>query len=482
MSRNAPGEGSIYKRKDGRWAGAVFVPLTNGGRKRVQIYGATRADVHATLIERLRQAKRGVRTPARTWTFERYLDHWLTEVVAAKDRQTTLDNYRGLARNHLAPLGRYNLTNLTVQVLQAHLNELLAAGVGVRTIEATRSLVRAALSQAEREELVHRNVARLVQIPTSRPEPVVPWSEDEVTRFLHVARSHRWYAAYVLLLRLGLRRGEVLGLTWGDIDPMGESINVNRQLQRLVGRLQLVPLKTQASRRRLALVGDVADAMWQVPRDIDSDLGLIFTTTTGTPVDPRNFGRVFQQLSRKAGLRRIRLHHARHTAATLMKDAGVSPRDAQLILGHAHVSTTQQIYQHGDGQGQRQALMALDRATTAGRAAVKSAVNSDVSTGHSTEIDALTSGGPGGARTLDTLLKSLPRTTQLTPATSVGQHLLTRTCTWFIGRVAVNLCCQHGVDRRHVEDLCAVREFGRAARQQQLRQLSFPMSLLPPAV
>ncbi|WP_278257243.1 hypothetical protein [Nocardioides convexus] len=132
-----------------------------------------------------------------------------------------------------------------------------------------------------------------------------------------------------------------------------------------------------------------------------------------------------------------------------MKNAGLNPKDAQLILGHAHITTTQQIYQHGDQDGQRQAMTLLAQAHDGGTQqrpaagiAVRSAVNGEFSTGQGSEIAALTSGGPGGARTLDTLLKRCAQTPLVAPGASVIQHLRTRTNTYILGLVAVTNCCQ----------------------------------------
>lgn len=489
MSRHVRGEGSIYRRKDGRWAGSVFVDTTSGTHKRVHVYRKTRSQVHEALAEIIRRARQGVPTPDRTWTVGAYVEYWLTDVVGTKNRANTIDNYRRLARNHLVALNHVPLQSLTVPVLQRHLNLLAANDVGPRTIEATRSLLRAVLSQAEREELVLRNVAKLVQIETPRPRVVQPWSNDETRRFLDAAREHRWYAAFVLLLRVGLRRGEVLGLSWNDLGRTRDVLRIERQLQRINGALQLVPLKTDASNRSVALVGEVADAVYGVRRTLPDLSGhdLIFTSTTGTPVDPKNLGRAFHEIRERAGLRRIRLHDTRHTAATAMKDAGLNPKDAQLILGHAHITTTQQIYQHGDQHGQRQAMSLLaeaaegsTRSANAVGLAVRSAVKRELSTGQGTEIGALTSGGPGGARTLDTLLKRCSLALDVTTLTSVTGRLRTRTYAHEFGFVAVKKCCQTStvgsLEDVHA-DLTIYRELQRHLLDRLAKQ-SFPYSLI----
>jgi integrase len=142
-----------------------------------------------------------------------------------------------------------------------------------------------------------------------------------------------------------------------------------------------------------------------VARQAATNPELVFLSSVGTPIDPKNFVRAFHQIREKAGLRRITVHQTRHTEATLLKNLGVPARDAQLILGHAHVTTTQQLYQHGDLEGQTKALAQVERQLLTGGVAVNTAVNDEFSTGESAIIRALTPGGPTGNRTQDTLLK-----------------------------------------------------------------------------
>jgi integrase len=179
------------------------------------------------------------------------------------------------------------------------------------------------------------------------------------------------FPAFVLLLLYGMRRGEVLGLRWQDVDFQVDELRIRQQLQRIQGELNLGPVKTRAGRRDLPLLGLTKDALRirQAQQAADrarlgdawADTGLVFTTRTGRPVEPRNLVRSFARICDNAGLRKIRVHALRHTTASLLKDLGVPARDAQIILGHAHISTTQQIYTHVDEVARREALRKLNR-------------------------------------------------------------------------------------------------------------------------
>lgn len=454
--KRSNGEGSIYRRSDGRWGASAFVDTTSGKRKRIHIYGPTRQDVHDRLAEKLAEARRGIRTPDKEWTVGAYLDYWLVNVVTPKDRPRTVELYEGCIRLYLKPvLGHVSLAKLTIQRFQAFLNEQLAAGRSVRSVHRMRNTLRAALSRAEREELIVRNVAKLAELPPYESKPGEAWTVGEAARFLQAAQAHRLYAAFMMPLIYGMRRGEVLGLRWGDVDFARNKLRIRQQLQRIGGKLVQGPVKTAAGRRDLPLVALLREELARMfvqrfgkPVAMHSDQDavcqeLVFVSTAGTPVDPKNFAnREFHRLCDQAGVRHIRFHDNRHTTATLLKNLGVPDRDIQLILGHAHVTTTQQLYQHADLEGQAKALAKAEQQLLAVGVAAKSAANNEFSTGESMILHALTPGGATGNRTQDTLLKRAVLTVVGNLPTPVTAQLRMCAYTHILGWVAVRMCCK----------------------------------------
>ena len=272
-----------------------------------------------------------------------------------------------IVRRYLKPgLGKRQLAQLTVPVVQLLLNRRLEAGDSVRKVQVMRTVLSSALTRAMREELLTRNVAQLVTLPEWTRKEVQAWSADEARQFLRVAQDHCLYSAFLLLLVYGLRRGEVLGLRWSDIDFDDEMIRVRQQVQRVGRQLLVGPTKTHASRRNLPLIQMVGAALTahydrqstrpgadgRPPREQD----LVFTTATGRPIEPRNLARSFHRLCEVAGVRRIRVHDLRRTVATLLNKLGVPARDAQLILGHSRISLTQEIYTEVDKESRTVAL------------------------------------------------------------------------------------------------------------------------------
>ncbi|MEV7321218.1 site-specific integrase [Streptomyces sp. NPDC093970] len=314
------------------------------------------------MIDLKAQAQRGILISGKVWNLGDYLDYWLGEVVRKNQRATTYSRYECAVRLHIKPgLGGNKLDRLSVPLVQSFLNEKLLNGASVRNIHVMREVLSAALTHAQREELVNRNVARLVTLPTYEPDEVRPWSADEASHFLDTARATPYHLAFTLLMLYGLRRGEVLGIRWEDIDFAAGEIHIRQQVQHIRGVLYEAPLKTKAGKRNLPLLAVIHDLLVAHRQKVSESSGLIFTAEDGTPFRPQTLSRAFLRLSQTSGLRTIRLHDLRHTANTLLKKLGVPARDRQFILGHANISTTQGIYEHDDMESRRENLEKIEK-------------------------------------------------------------------------------------------------------------------------
>jgi len=310
---------------------------------------------------------------AGTMTVGTYLASWFSDVASPRLRPATLRTYETNVRLHLVPgLGRKRLARLSPGDVRAFLADRRAAGLAPATVKQLHAILRSALQHAVREELLPRNVARLVVVSNGEPHRVDPLSVDEARALLAAARGDRLFPLWAVALSIGLRRGEALGLRWCDVDLVDGRVQVCQTLQRAGGRLVLVPPKTERSRRSIPLP-EVATAALSAHRaamtseadaqgrTLESD-GLVFTTSIGTPLEPRNVNRSFTALLAKAGLRHVRLHDLRHTCATLLLAQGVAPRVVMDTLGHSAIAVTMNTYSHVMPSLQREAAQRMDDA------------------------------------------------------------------------------------------------------------------------
>ena len=363
--RRVNGDGSLTRRADGRWMGRYYAWTSAGTRKRITVYGQTRQEAADKMREAQERNRQGIPVPDRAWKLGDWLDYWLENVIAANRRPATHALYETTVRLYLKPgLGSHPLSRLSAARVQAFLTGQLAAGHSIRKVQVMKTVLSSALARAMREELVMRNVGRLAEVPAWERQAITPWTAAEARAFLEAARDDPLYPAFVLLLLYGLRRGEVLGLRWRDVDQLDGELRVRQQIQRVRGELRTGAVKTAAGRRDLPLL-DLAAEMLEARRAVQAadrlelgrawqDIGLIFTTRTGRPIEPRNLARSFRRICDSHGLRVIKVHHLRHT--TLLKNLKVPARDAQLILGHSRMAVTLEIYTHEDRQAHREAL------------------------------------------------------------------------------------------------------------------------------
>ncbi|MGW0754388.1 site-specific integrase, partial [Streptomyces sp. NPDC002587] len=244
-----------------------------------------------------------------------------------------------------------------------------------RVIQGSRDALRAALSHAVTEEEIGKNVASLVKVPKPRRKRIKPWSVVEAGQFLAdgIVREDHLFAAWMLVLCLGLRRGEVLGLTWKSIDFDAGELYVDHQIQRAGRQILHRETKTEDSddflplpslclkalrMRRAQQIGDrkAAGELWQDSR------GLVFTTKYGTPIEPGNLTRMFALRARRAGLRVIPLRNTRHTCSSLLVALKVHPKVAQRILRHSQIAMTMEVYAEASEEEVRDAIGKLSEA------------------------------------------------------------------------------------------------------------------------
>ncbi len=402
MSRRHNGEGSIYPVKDG-YRGYVWCARPDGTRYRKYVKGSTYEATQTAWLKLRDKASHGPVTSG-VPTLTEFLEYWLEEIVRPNLAPMTYETRAVFCYVHIIPhLGKKRLDRLQVKDIRQWLNKLgqlcqccargkdagrpedkrrcCAVGKCCRSIlsfesrKDARNVLRAALTCAVEEEIISRNPAAVIRLSnrTERTRKRHAWTVDEARRFLESARRDDdvFYAAYVLVLVLGLRKGELLGLTWALIDPDNAELYVGEQVQRVGGQLVRRRTKTEASEAPLPLP-DLCIAALKLRRqqqDADRDqagdawveTGLVFTTRHGTPIEPRNFNRSFDRRITRAGVSTITVHGTRKTCGSLLAALEIHPRVAMQILRHSKIAVTMEIYTEVPSAATRDALRKLGR-------------------------------------------------------------------------------------------------------------------------
>jgi integrase len=360
-SKRASGESSIYRDEDGRWHGFVSMgKKENGRRDRRHVSGAKRADVVVKV--RAIEAKRDagmVDAAGRAPTVGEWLDHWLDNIAARKVRARTLESYRSTVRLHLRPgIGHHRLDRLQPEHLERLYAVLADKGLSPASILRAHRVLSRALRVASQRGKVARNVATLVDPPAvRRPQTALPLSAQEARQVMAAAQTRRNAARWTVALASGLRQSEALALQWSDVDLGKGTLSVRRGLHRVSGRgLVYEEPKADRSRRTLALPAPLVEALRAhraaqreeriAAGPLWEDHDLVFAQPNGRPIERKSDWRAWKTLLREAGVREIRLHDGRHTAATLLLAEGVHPRVVMEVLGHAQMRTTTDTYSH----------------------------------------------------------------------------------------------------------------------------------------
>lgn len=339
---------------------------TTGKRKQqwLSVKG-TRKDAEKRLSELLHQVDTGSFIRPGKVTVAEFLEHWLKDYAAAHVRPRTFQRYQGIVRNHFIPtMGSIPLTQLQPSHIQAcHAKALQGRKDGkggtltAKSVLQHHRVLSEALSHAVKWGLVSRNVAQAVDPPRPINREMRTLDIYGVHAFLEAAKGTAYYPLFHLDIYTGLRRSELLGLRWRDVNLLMATLSVVQVLHRLPGgKTVFLEPKTAKGRRSVSLspatVLSLRDHREQqeMLRDMLgaplSEDDFVFSQPDGSPLKPDTVSHVFKDIARKAGLEGVRLHDLRHTHATLMLQQGVHPKIVQERLGHANIAVTLDTYSH----------------------------------------------------------------------------------------------------------------------------------------
>ena len=357
--------GHVHKRGS-TWGYVVDVgrdPATGKRKQRTKGGFRTRAAAEDALTEVLNEICSGTVVAPSSVTLEEYLTEWLT-TVRPQLRETTWASYGVAVQRICWGLGARKLQALTAVEVERFYARLVNEGgpagrpLAAKTVRNTHIVLHRALADAERLRLVMRNVAHLARPPAVPHVERATWSADELAAFLEHVSGDRLFAAYVLLATTGMRRGEVFGLRWRDVDLSARRASITQTVTTVNDKLVLGPTKTNRSRRTISLDPTTVDVLHahRVVQDQeratagqawDPSYDLVLCDGTGRPEHPDRFSRQFQRYVKATDLPPLRgPHNLRHTWATLALRAGVHPKVVSDRLGHATIAVTIDTYSH----------------------------------------------------------------------------------------------------------------------------------------
>lgn len=332
-------------------------PSTGKAKQQWVSVKGTKKDAEKRLAELLHQIDSGTFMKPGKTTLGEFLERWVADYRPNLSARG-FERYEGIVRGHLIPgVGSITLARLKPEHLQEYYTTTLNAGVSTGTVRYHHAVLHVALQTAVRWGLLPRNPADAVSLPKIRRAEMQTWDEDELTRFVELAKDTPYHALFYTALFTGMRRSELLALRWQDVDLLLSQIRVNRGLHHLKdGSYIFTEPKSAKSRRTIALSPSVTlllreyqekqklvRAMLGIPL---TDGALAFSTPEGKPLRPNTVTRAWTMLAKRAGVKVIRFHDARHTHASIMLKQGIHPKIVQERLGHSSIGITLDTYSH----------------------------------------------------------------------------------------------------------------------------------------
>ncbi len=343
-------------------------PVTGKERRSWHPAGSRKADAERMVTDLVKRRNDGdYRTPEKLTLGDYLTGKWLP-AQRSQLRPSTLHSYTRTIELHVLPtLGKVPMARLLPEDLDALYGRLLkngrrnkrGGGLSPASVRYVHRVLRKALSDAHRKGTLARNPADLADAPKETAErdgsEMHIWTAAELARFLHAIGDHRLAPAYHLAAATGMRRGEILGLRWADVDLGVKRLSVRQALIAVSYEMRFSDVKTAAGRRTIDVSTHDVDVLgaWRRRQAAErlligpawDDNGLVFCRPDGRPIHPERFSRTFDQLVARHGMPDIRLHDLRHTHASLLLKAGVPIKVVSERLGHASATFTLNTYQ-----------------------------------------------------------------------------------------------------------------------------------------
>ena len=376
--RRKRGDGSLHLRKDGRWEGRVVVGYDEKGRPKTKnVLAKTKSECSAKLkaLKASLQEQKPEK-PKGDMTFGTWLDHWYQRECKPHIRPKTQADYENRIYQHIIPeLGSIPLAKLTAADLQQFYNRLkeggrllrveqYGPGLSDRMVKSCHVTCRVALDQAVAQGLILKNPALSCKAPVTRPKEIQVLTGEEIQRLLIQAKEDGCFELLLLELSTGLRRGEILALQWDDLDFRTGVLRVERQVQRIRGKLVVSQPKTRASSRSILLPTPVLKILEQYRQSVTSRWMFPSPRKGDSPRDPAAVRKKLSAVLKRARCPAARFHDLRHTFATSTLEHGMDVKTLSTVIGHVSSATTLNVYAHVTDEMRQKAADKIDRAIT----------------------------------------------------------------------------------------------------------------------
>ena len=369
--RRANGEGNIRKRKDGRWEGRYTAGHDPETGKTIykNVLGKTQAEVKEKLKRAIAETAGLDIMKAGQYTVGQWMDVWFEDCAKIKVRPSSHQTYRGYIDNHIKPdIGSIPLSKLSSLDLQKFYKKLLSGGrverieskkqpkeLSAKMVRNINQVISSAMEFAKSQKLIAANPTDGCALPKLEHREMKTLTVEQLTSFLREAKASGVFELYYIELATGLRRGELLGLKWEDINLEQGIIRVRRQVARINGEVVEAPLKTKNSYRGVSIGTDAVEILKGQKRKINGTSEYVFPSPSGGPISPDSVLHMLHRVLKRAGLPKVRFHDLRHTFATLALQNGVDIKTVSGMLGHYSAGFTLDTYAHVTTAAQKQA-------------------------------------------------------------------------------------------------------------------------------
>ena len=370
MAKRSYGSGNIIERSPG-----VFLIRyrDNNGKRHNETIKGNRKRAEAVLTQHRVALEGGTFTGKKNLTVGLYLQGWLDTYAVPNCSAKTVQAYRQTVNRYTVDIAHLQLQKLEATDIQPIYADMSKQKLSNNTIDSLHKVLHIALNTAVKQGVLKRSVMAAVIAPKVVSKQVEVWDPETRSKAIEVLKDSRFGDFYLLALLTGMRKGELAGLKWANVDLERGRLQVVNTLQRISGRgLVLGVPKTERSRRSIALSDAAVGLLHEVRgkqtiqkaeiADAWTQSGFVLTHPDGMPLDSEVVSKAFTKLVKEAGFPDLTMHGLRHTHATILLEQGVNPKVVSERLGHASVATTMDIYSHVLPDMQEKAALAIDAA------------------------------------------------------------------------------------------------------------------------